>query len=99
MSNNLDQLTDWLKEHKITEVECMISDLTGITRGKISPTNKFIAEKGMRLRGHFKGLRGDSEGAIADGLEAVKLAKSIGARTLHERAAATLAPLGDGVTL
>jgi glutamine synthetase len=49
MSNNLDQLTDWLKEHKITEVECLISDLTGITRGKISPTNKFIAEKGMRL--------------------------------------------------
>ena len=29
MSNNLDQLTDWLKEHKITEVECLISDLTG----------------------------------------------------------------------
>ncbi|MDF9895965.1 UNVERIFIED_ORG: glutamine synthetase [Pseudomonas vranovensis] len=49
MSSNLDQLTDWLKEHKITEVECLISDLTGITRGKISPTNKFIAEKGMRL--------------------------------------------------
>jgi glutamine synthetase len=49
MSTNLDQLTDWLKEHRITEVECMISDLTGITRGKISPTNKFIAEKGMRL--------------------------------------------------
>ena len=49
MSNNLDQLTDWLKDHKITEVECMIGDLTGITRGKISPTNKFIAEKGMRL--------------------------------------------------
>ena len=40
MSNNLDQLTDWLKDHKITEVECMIGDLTGITRGKISPTNK-----------------------------------------------------------
>ena len=38
MSNNLDQLTDWLKDHKITEVECMIGDLTGITRGKISPT-------------------------------------------------------------
>ena len=35
MSNNLDQLTDWLKDHKITEVECMIGDLTGITRGKI----------------------------------------------------------------
>ena len=35
MSPNLDQLTDWLKEHKITEVECLIGDLTGITRGKI----------------------------------------------------------------
>ena len=44
MSTDLDQLTDWLKEHKITEVECLISDLTGIARGKIAPTNKFIAE-------------------------------------------------------
>ena len=44
MSSKLDQLTGWLKEHKITEVECLISDLTGIARGKIAPTNKFIAE-------------------------------------------------------
>ncbi|WP_313551826.1 glutamine synthetase family protein [Pseudomonas sp.] len=49
MANQLDQLTQWLKEHKITEVECLISDLTGIARGKISPTSKFINEKGMRL--------------------------------------------------
>src|SRR5690554_2013378 len=49
MSTELDQLTDWLKEHEITEVECLISDLTGIARGKIAPTSKFIAEKGMRL--------------------------------------------------
>lgn len=49
MTTKLDQLTDWLKERKITEVECLISDLTGIARGKISPTSKFIAEKGMRL--------------------------------------------------
>ena len=48
MTTKIDQLTSWLKEHKITEVECMISDLTGIARGKISPTNKFIAETGMR---------------------------------------------------
>ena len=38
MSAKLDQLTSWLKERKITEVECLISDLTGIARGKISPT-------------------------------------------------------------
>ena len=49
MSIQLDQLTGWLKERKITEVECLISDLTGIARGKISPTNKFLDEKGMRL--------------------------------------------------
>lgn len=49
MTSKLDQLTSWLKERKITEVECLISDLTGIARGKISPTNKFLDEKGMRL--------------------------------------------------
>lgn len=49
MTTKLDQLTSWLKERKITEVECLISDLTGIARGKISPTNKFLDEKGMRL--------------------------------------------------
>lgn len=49
MSTKLNQLSSWLKERKITEVECLISDLTGIARGKISPTNKFLDEKGMRL--------------------------------------------------
>jgi glutamine synthetase len=49
MACKIDQLTAWLKENNICEVECMISDLTGIARGKIAPTNKFIDEKGMRL--------------------------------------------------
>ena len=49
MTDKFNQLTQWLKEHKITEVECLISDLTGIARGKISPTGKFIVEQGMRL--------------------------------------------------
>ncbi|SDH49266.1 glutamine synthetase [Pseudomonas benzenivorans] len=49
MSTKLDQLASWLKERKITEVECLVSDLTGIARGKISPTNKFLDERGMRL--------------------------------------------------
>ena len=44
-----EQLTQWLKERRITEVECVISDLTGIARGKISPTSKFVVERGMRL--------------------------------------------------
>ena len=49
MSPMLDQLSQWLKEREITEVECLISDLTGIVRGKISPTSKFVQERGMRL--------------------------------------------------
>ncbi|MGB0360090.1 MAG: glutamine synthetase family protein [Endozoicomonas sp.] len=43
------KLTSWLNEQKITEVEAVISDFNGIARGKIMPSNKFIAEKGIRL--------------------------------------------------
>ncbi|MXR67966.1 glutamine synthetase family protein [Shewanella insulae] len=43
------KLIDYLKANKITEVECVISDMTGIARGKIAPVDKFIDEKGMRL--------------------------------------------------
>ena len=49
MNAPFDQLYTWLKEHRITEVECVISDLTGIARGKIAPTAKFLHERGMRL--------------------------------------------------
>lgn len=47
--SKLDRLSDWFKEHKITEVECLISDMSGIARGKISPVRKFLSEQGMRL--------------------------------------------------
>ncbi|AUA33362.1 glutamine synthetase [Pseudomonas sp. SGAir0191] len=49
MNAPFDQLSTWLKEHQITEVECVVSDLTGIARGKIAPTAKFLHERGMRL--------------------------------------------------
>ncbi|UCX05621.1 glutamine synthetase family protein [Shewanella sp. HL-SH8] len=45
----MDKLITFLKDRKITEVECVISDMTGIARGKIAPVDKFIDEKGMRL--------------------------------------------------
>jgi len=45
----MNKIEAFLKEHRITEVECMVSDLTGIARGKIAPTVKFMSEKGMRL--------------------------------------------------
>ncbi len=45
----MEKLTHWLNQKKITEVECIMCDQTGIARGKIMPTSKFIAEKGIRL--------------------------------------------------
>ena len=38
-----DALVAWLEENKITEVECLISDMAGIPRGKILPVAKYIA--------------------------------------------------------
>ena len=37
-----DRLIEWLKEKQVTEVECLISDMAGIPRGKILPVNKYI---------------------------------------------------------
>lgn len=45
----MDKIVKWLKAQKITEVECITPDQTGIARGKIMPTEKFIAEGGIRL--------------------------------------------------
>ncbi|MBV1776377.1 glutamine synthetase family protein [Burkholderiaceae bacterium DAT-1] len=42
-------ILNWLQEHRITEVECVTADFTGIARGKIVPKEKFSAEEGMRL--------------------------------------------------
>ena len=38
-----EQLVQWLEDNKITEVECLISDMAGIPRGKILPVAKYIA--------------------------------------------------------
>ena len=43
------KLKDWFQEQKITEVECIIPDLTGIARGKIMPADKFLRNEGLRM--------------------------------------------------
>ncbi len=43
------RLKDWFKKHQITEVECIIPDLTGIARGKIMPADKFLRNEGLRM--------------------------------------------------
>lgn len=42
-------LKSWLKEHQITEVECLVPDITGNARGKIIPAAKFSHDYGTRL--------------------------------------------------
>lgn len=42
-------LLAWLRDRNITEVECLVPDLTGNARGKIIPAPKFSHDYGMRL--------------------------------------------------
>jgi len=42
-------LERWLDEHRVTEVECLVPDLTGVARGKILPRERFTEDRGMRL--------------------------------------------------
>ena len=47
-----DIMAEWLKDQAITEVECLVSDIAGIPRGKILPVHKFsqaAAGQGLRL--------------------------------------------------
>jgi glutamine synthetase len=39
----------WLTENNITEIECLVPDLTGVARGKILPREKFSTDRAMRL--------------------------------------------------
>lgn len=42
-------MRDFLREHNIHEVECVIADMTGIARGKILPKDLFLGAGEMRL--------------------------------------------------
>ena len=42
-------LENWLNDRRVTEVECLVPDLTGVARGKILPREKFTEDRGMRL--------------------------------------------------
>ena len=39
-----DRISEWLRENKIIEVECLVPDMTGNARGKFIPADKFIRE-------------------------------------------------------
>jgi glutamine synthetase len=42
-------LEHWLNQNRVTEIECLVPDLTGVARGKILPREKFNEDRGMRL--------------------------------------------------
>ncbi|MGD9649829.1 MAG: glutamine synthetase family protein [Dongiaceae bacterium] len=45
-------ISSWIKEKAITEVECLVPDISGIARGKILPPQKLLSsleENGLRL--------------------------------------------------
>ncbi len=39
--DNIDDLTIWLRDHAVEEVECVTTDFAGIGRGKVMPAAKF----------------------------------------------------------
>ena len=39
----------WLNDRRISEIECLVPDLTGVARGKILPRTKFAIDRGMRM--------------------------------------------------
>jgi len=48
----MNSLHDWMRDHEVDEVECLVADLAGIPRGKILPREKFLTgldEQGLRL--------------------------------------------------
>lgn len=51
-----EKMSVWLNERGITEVECLLPDMTGIPRGKILPRTKFHLDKGMRLPESILGM-------------------------------------------
>jgi len=39
-----EKIREWLRENRITEVECLVPDMTGNARGKFIPADKFVKE-------------------------------------------------------
>jgi glutamine synthetase len=49
MDSETQAIREWLREHKISEVECLVPDMTGNARGKFIPAPQFLASGQPRL--------------------------------------------------
>ncbi len=48
----MQDLGRWIAEHRVTEVECLVPDMSGVPRGKILPAQRFVqslTDRGLRL--------------------------------------------------
>jgi len=48
----MQRIEEFLRRHRITEIECLVPDMNGIARGKILPADKFLrilTDRGLRL--------------------------------------------------
>ena len=48
---SFNDLETWLNERRVTEIECLVPDLTGVARGKILPREKFTEDRGRLPQG------------------------------------------------
>ncbi len=49
MDSGQQAIQDWLKQHQISEVECLVPDITGSARGKFIPAHQFLSRGEPRL--------------------------------------------------
>ena len=44
-----EHLRDWLRQHRIEEVDCAVPDIAGVARGKTMPAEKFVKLEPVHL--------------------------------------------------
>tara|TARA_R110002110_G_scaffold205066_7_gene417251 strand:+ start:406263 stop:407612 length:1350 start_codon:yes stop_codon:yes gene_type:complete len=49
MDSDTQVIKDWLRQHQISEVECLVPDITGSARGKFIPASQFLSRGEPRL--------------------------------------------------
>ena len=49
LNQNDDEIRKWLEENNISEVECLVPDMTGNARGKFIPAHQFLSRSDLKL--------------------------------------------------
>jgi glutamine synthetase len=60
-------MDQWLNDKRVSEIECLVPDLTGVARGKILPRTKFTIERGMRIPEAVLGMTVTGNYPVGDG--------------------------------